>query len=151
MEVQNTCGPIDMVWSNNNNNLITTSYRCIFAKASATHMENDENENATPTQELPLKPKMHVFFAFASGLQKWPLRMQVMILDTIPTNDVRQSQACMTTWKYTKIKSFCGFIWSIHRGHQMPASPLHKSMIFTPKCRFFSKRNPSKMTTETGF
>lgn len=32
---------MDMVWSNN---LITILYRCIFAKPSTTHMENDENE-----------------------------------------------------------------------------------------------------------
>jgi len=50
---------MDMVWSNN---LVTILYRCIFAKPSTTHMENDENENVTPTQELHLKPKMHVFF-----------------------------------------------------------------------------------------
>ena len=37
-------------------------YRWMLATPSATHMENDENENATPTQELPLKPKMYVFF-----------------------------------------------------------------------------------------
>ena len=104
-------------------------------------MENDENENATPTQELPLKPKMHVFFfVFCFGASKMTLEDAG---NNIGYDTNKWCQALpslhdnLKAW-YTKIKSnFCGFIWSIHIGHQMPASPLHKSMIFTPKCRFF--------------